>query len=104
MTHRVILSLEAEEQLVGLYRYIARRSSAAIAKRFTDDIVAYCDRLSIFPERGTLRPDLGEGLRLIGFRRRVAILFEVRPGLVTIAGVFYGGVDISAKRALAADD
>ncbi|CCE25458.1 type II toxin-antitoxin system RelE/ParE family toxin [Methylotuvimicrobium alcaliphilum] len=47
-TYQVIFSLEAEEQLTSLYRYLAVEASPNIAERYTDAIVSYCEGLSIF--------------------------------------------------------
>jgi toxin ParE1/3/4 len=40
---------------------------------------------------GIDRSDLMPGLRLLGFRRRVTIVFRVRGEKVTILRVLYGG-------------
>ena len=47
--------LEAQEQLLSLYRYIASVASPEIAERYTNSIVAHCDSLQDFPMRGTRR-------------------------------------------------
>jgi toxin ParE1/3/4 len=101
LTHTVIFSPEAEAQLAGIFRYIAAEASPSIAKQFTDDIVTYCETLSDFPDRGTKRHDLRIGMRVAGFRRRVAIAFVVEPAKVIIAGIFHGGQDY--EKALSAD-
>lgn len=51
MSYTVVFTPEAEAQLVELYGYIAAQASPMIAARFTDGIVAYCESLSIFPNR-----------------------------------------------------
>lgn len=86
---------EAEAQLVGLYRYIAAEGSPLTAKRFTDAIVARCETLDQFPERGIARDDIRAGLRTLAYRR-VVIVYAVEPRAVTIIGVFYGGQDYAA--------
>lgn len=93
MTYDVVFSADAEQHLVSIYDRIEAASSAATANRYTGEIVAFCQRLSLFPERGSLRSDLGPGMRVIGFRKRVSIAFQVTPGEVLIAGIFYGGFD-----------
>ena len=57
----------------------------------------YCENLQTFPHRGTRRDDLRPGLRTLGFRRRVTILFEVADDTVNIIGVYYGGQDYEAN-------
>ena len=49
-----------------------------------------------FPLRGQVRDDLLDGLRTIGFERRVTIAFVVNDDAVLIEGVFYGGQDFEA--------
>jgi len=93
MNYTVVFTPEAEEQLVELYRFIAGSSSPEIAERYTDGIVTYCEELDTLPHRGTLRDDIRPGLRILGYRRRVAIAFTVEDDQVAILGVFYGGQD-----------
>ena len=40
MSPRVVFTPEAEDQLAGLYRYIAAAASAEVAARYTEAIVA----------------------------------------------------------------
>lgn len=91
--HRVVFSPEAQQQLVDLYRYIASAASPAVAARYADAIVGYCESLTLFPERGTCRDDVRPGLRISHYRKRTVIAFAVDGDLVTILGVFYGGRD-----------
>lgn len=93
MTLTVAFAPEAEEQLIELYRYIAKVGSAEVAARYTDAIVAFCEELATFPQRGRARDDIRQGLRTIGFRRRVVVAFVVFGQTVMIVGVFYGGRD-----------
>lgn len=67
-----------------------------MAARYVDSIVDYCENLRTFPLRGTPRDDLRPGLRTLGFRRRVMILFEVTAGTVNVLGIYYGGQDYEA--------
>jgi plasmid stabilization system protein ParE len=93
MSYTVVFTPEAEEQLAELYRYIAGSSSPQIAARYTSGIVDYCEELQTLPHRGTLRDDIRPGMRILGYRRRVAIAFVVEEDVVSIIGVFYGGQD-----------
>lgn len=85
----------AEADLDGLYNTIAEASGAAVADRYTERIAAFCAGLETFPKRGHLRSDLGNGIRVIGFERRVAIVFHVSGKAVEIVRIFYGGRDYS---------
>lgn len=64
MKYHVVFSPEAEEQLAGLYRYIAAAASPGIAERYLNAIISYCETLETFPLRGAQRDDLRPGLRI----------------------------------------
>lgn len=102
MTHTVRFTPEALNQLDELEAHIAGVGSPTVVARYVDSIVDYCENLWTFPHRGTRRDDLRPGLRTLGYRRRVTILFEVSDDTVNIIGVFYGGQDYEA--ALRDDD
>jgi toxin ParE1/3/4 len=93
VARRVTFRPEADSDLDTIYDHIAK-DSPGNAANFTLRIRAFCEAFSEFGERGTLRPDLGAGLRVIGFERRVAIIFRVLPDRVQIVRIFYGGRDI----------
>ena len=97
MTYTVRFAPEASDQLVALEKYIAMAASAQVAAAYVEAIVTYCEGIAVFPHRGSARDDLMAGLRTTSFRKRVVIGFFVdeRARLVTIAGVFYGGQDIT---------
>ena len=87
---------EAEAQLAGIFRHIAREASPDTAERFVNAIIDYCEAFDMFPQRGTSREELRPGLRTIGFRRTATIAFSIAEEIVTIVGVFYGGQDFEA--------
>ena len=95
MIYSVNFAPQAEDQLAQIYRYIADHGSADTAARYTEAIVAGCERLRQFPHRGTAREDLRPGLRLTHYKGRTVIAYAVEESaqLVTILGVFYGGQD-----------
>lgn len=101
-TYRILFAPEAEDQLAALYRHIAEAASPAIAARYTEAIVAYCETLHIFPLRGSRRDDVRPGLRITHYRKRAVIAFTVQDDTVGILGVFYGGQDY--ERLLREDD
>ncbi len=80
-----------------MYGYIASRSGKARADRYTERILAACEALGTFPQRGQDLGDLKPGLRSIGFERRVTIVSQVTPQVVVVQGVFYGGQDWPTK-------
>lgn len=93
MKFRVIFSPEAEEQLAGLYRYIATAASPGIVERYVNAIISYCETLETFPLRGAQRNDIRPGLRITNYKGRTVIAFAVDTAQVSILGVFYGGQD-----------
>jgi toxin ParE1/3/4 len=63
MPYTVVFSPEAQAQLVALYQYISLATSPEIAERYTEAIIAHCEGLQDFPQRGTRRDDVRPGLR-----------------------------------------
>lgn len=87
----VVLSPEAETNLLALYDWIAERASPDIALGYIDRLINYIRGFDYASERGALRNDIREGLRTVGFERRVTIAFTVTELQVVILGFFYGG-------------
>jgi toxin ParE1/3/4 len=94
--YSVVFTPEAEAQILRLFFHLVEVASPEVASRFTDKVMAHCETLETFPERGTRRDDLRPGLRIIGFRRRVSIVFDVTEDKVTIHGIYYGGQNFEA--------
>lgn len=94
MSHRVEFSPEAQDDLDELFFWLADAASLEVARRYTTRIHVYCEALTTFPNRGSLRDDIRPGLRLVGFEKRVLIAFYVGDTAVTIMRVLYGGRDI----------
>ena len=90
----LIYAPEAADDLARLRDYIAARSGTQRALGYVDRIMAACDGLTTFPERGRTRDDLRPGLRIVGFERRVAIAFHVTDTMVVIDRILYGGRDL----------
>ncbi len=94
VSHKVVFSPEARDDLRQLYIYIAERAGEGRALVYIERIETYCRGFSTFPERGTRRDDLLSGLRLVGFERRVTLAFRVDTTTVTFDRVIYGGRDL----------
>jgi len=58
LRYRIVFSPEAEAQLAGIFRHIAREASPETAERFVNAIIDYCEAFDKFPQRGTSREDL----------------------------------------------
>lgn len=96
MSHAVVFDPDAEEDLAQIGEWIAERAGETIALNYVEALRSYCRGFSTFPERGTRREDLKAGLRTIGFRRRVTIVFTVEASRVVILRLFYGGRSLDA--------
>ena len=93
MVRDLLFRLTARQDLKDLYDYIEQDSPAAAA-RYVDEVIAFCTRLSEWPERGLRRDDLASGLRVLGFRKRASIVFRVTDTDVEVIRVLYGGRDL----------
>lgn len=89
--HSVVFHPRARRELDELYDYISEHGSSQQAANFITKIRDYCLGFSTFPERGALRDDIEPGVRIVGFRRRVSIVFTVTESEVWILGIYYGG-------------
>ena len=96
MLYRVIFTPESEQDLDKIYDYISEQGFPHNALRFTESIVHFCTALAVAPKRGTQRNEVLPGLRIIGFHRRVEIIFQVKhkEREVRIARILYGGQDV----------
>jgi len=101
MRYAVEFSSTARQQLAAIEEYISASADTDTAERYVRGIVDYCRGLATFPHRGARRDDLGRCLRVIGYRKRVAVIFGVDDDaqVVTIVGVFYGGQDYESALA-----
>lgn len=96
--YRVRLIEEAELDLLHIYRYVRNKSASnAIARNYVDRIRDFLRDFDTFPERGTVRSEIREGLRIVGFERRVSIAFVVEDGDVVVLRVLYGGQQLRGE-------
>lgn len=92
---RIVFTPLAERQIDQMHAYITESSGyESRADAYVARIIAFCFDLVPFPERGTRRDDILQGLRLINFERRVTIAFKILEDRVLIEGIFYGGQDV----------
>jgi toxin ParE1/3/4 len=88
---RVVFAPEARNDLFELYDWIAATAGASsVAISYVERIEAYCLGFDIVSERGHRRDDIFPGLRIVGFERRVTIVFAVDDDRVSILPLFYG--------------
>jgi len=91
MKFEVRLAESAEADLRDIYDYVALEASPDRASAYVDRIMAFLSKLELFPQRGTLHDDIRNGLRTIGFERRISIAFVVESGTVVILRLLYAG-------------
>ncbi len=87
----VIFSPEAMEDLLALYDWIAEAAGPETAIAYIDRLEAYCLGFVAASERGHRRDDIREGLRVVGFERRITVAFTVDADRVTILRFIYAG-------------
>jgi toxin ParE1/3/4 len=85
----VVFSPEAD--LTDLFDFIAQRSHVETALNYISRIEQFCESLDVASERGTLRNDIRDGLRIVGFERRLVVAFVVEESRVVILLFFSGG-------------
>ena len=95
----VRLSAEAEQDLIDIYRHIANHDSVDDAERVLNQLEAVCSRLSEFPRRGHIPPEL-ERIAVTNFLELTfkpwRIIYEVVHGDVFIHCILDGRRDMLA--------
>ncbi|MCJ9668966.1 MULTISPECIES: type II toxin-antitoxin system RelE/ParE family toxin [unclassified Neorhizobium] len=87
----VRLTEEAEADVAWIYRFVRRKSaSTAVARNYIGRIRTLLKEFEVFPERGSIR-DIRDGMRVVGFGRRVSIAFIVESDDVVVLRVLYAG-------------
>ena len=92
-TYEVVLSPEAQDDLLAIYDWVAERASPAVALCYVERLEAHLCGFAHSAERGHLRNDVRPGLRISGFERRVTIAFAVDGDRAVILRLAYGGRD-----------
>jgi len=98
-TWKVVEQQEVFFDYVDITQHIIENTKdRALANRTIDAIRAYIASMNVVPHRGTQRDDLRPRLRIVPFKKRTAIAFEIDEDkeVVKILRVFYGGQDYAA--------
>lgn len=93
---KVIIAPEAEADLLDIESWLIGNASMRTAEAFVLRIIEFCGILDIASERGHSRNDVKEGIRIVGFERRVTIAFAVHDDRVDILRIFRAGRDWEA--------
>lgn len=97
--YRVEEKAEVLDDYVAIAVHVERwTQDRATADRTVEAIRDFVRKLGGLPHRGTRREDIRPGLRIVPFRTRTAVAFEVDDvrRVVTVLRVFYGGQDYEA--------
>lgn len=89
--HKIVWRPGARDDLLSLYDWIAGQADPVTAYDYTAAIEVHVRKLSHFPERGSPREDLGEGIRTTPYRRRTIIAYRVLDDVVEIVRLVHGG-------------
>ena len=76
----------------GIGDFIARDNPAR-AVSFIRSLRVRCVRLTEFPDAAPIRPELGDGVRLVVFGRYL-ILYVVNGGVLEVRRVVHGARDV----------
>lgn len=87
----VTFTPQAYNDLLDIGDGIAERAGTDVAQSYIERLEAYCLGFEFAGERGQRRDDLRPGIRVVGFDRRVAIVFTLSETEVTILRLYYGG-------------
>ena len=80
--------------LEDIFRSVLRVSASPIvARRYVERLRDRCRRITLAPQGGRPRDDLGPGLRSVPFERRAVIIYRVLGETVEIVNVFHGRRD-----------
>jgi len=96
MSYKVVFSPAASDDLEELLVYLVPEMGLKEARSYVGKLHAHCLGFSTFPQRGTLRDDLWPNLRLVGYRRKATIAFQVSGDIVRIARIYHRGRNIDA--------
>ena len=94
LPYHIRLRPEAETDLQLLYQgLVDRGASPSTARGYVNRIIGYVNSFDLFPKRGSVRNELRQGLRIVGFERRVSIAFIVDDDEqeVVVLRILYGG-------------
>ncbi len=97
----VVLTAEANADIEDVYDWLADRATSAVAFDYAALIQDACERLGLAPGRGTIRPDIGPGVRKTGLLGNFTVLFFVDDEALYILRIFKAGrnweTDMQAK-------
>jgi len=88
-----VFSILADLDLEEIADYIARDNPRR-ALSFVGEIRERCQQIVTYPEAAPLRPQLGEGIRMVPFGRYL-IFYTVHPNMVRIERILPGARNLT---------
>ena len=102
--HRLVYRPRARRDIHEIARWLAFRVSRQFASKYVERIKTRIQSLKFAGERGTIRQDIGPGVRAIGLMEAITVAFVVNAESVVILRVIYGGQDWRADLTTDADE
>ncbi len=96
MIYDVVFSPRAIRDLDEILGYLAPEMGAAAAREYIGRIRNYCAGFATFPNRGMRRDDIRPGIRIVGYRYKATIAFDIEKQTVAILRIYHRGRDIDA--------
>ena len=90
-SYEVRFRQQAQRDLIALDLYLSARFGGDATEQFMHRLEAACLSLCTAQRRGRAVLGSNSGLRVMGFERRVASLFQIRDDAVEILRVLYRG-------------
>lgn len=97
MTYTVRLTHAAQRDIDELLEYLVPIAGQTVALGYISRLKYFLARLEEFPKRGTVRSDILEGLRIIGFERSLSVAFVVEGNVVHILRILNRGRQFHAS-------
>ncbi len=98
MSHQVLSTDWAEDDLVAIYNYLVHEASIETADDILDALELACMNLKQFPDRGHVPPELEQigifDFREIHCKKYFRIVYEVTGNRVFVHGVLDGRRDL----------
>jgi len=94
MTWPIVFTAAAQQDLEDIADFIARDSPKR-GLTFVAELRACCNRIAEFAEAAPVRPELGEGVRMVP-QGSYLILYALRASSVVIERIVHGSRDVAA--------
>ena len=94
MKYTIRLSVTAQHDVDALLDYLVPRAGEAVAQGYIDRLRAFLEGFQSFPKRGTVRDEIRDDLRIVGFERSLSIAFVVEAETIYILRIMSSGQEL----------